>query len=197
MGDLWSVIKKRGCCVLDAGTCEQHRPLPCVLACACSLDALTCQIVTDTPGSVLGTSFPIAPLGTDVSSVHAQWHTHNGHRPTCIPAPAVPEVSVTRCMPLLESSKGRERGMKWMINDKWIPEDEQWPGCCTRGGGDWVVSLVNLTADIPNSSSSGLRAFQWEWQGWGRNTMRNMWGIWGGASNKCCWNAPGMLDGSF
>lgn len=57
---------------LDAGMRDQYLRQPCTLAGACALDALMCQIVTDTPGSVLGTSFPIAPLGTDVSSVHAQ-----------------------------------------------------------------------------------------------------------------------------
>lgn len=57
---------------LDAGMCKQHLRQPCVLTSACTLDTLMCQIVTDTPGSMLGTSFPIAPLGTDVSSVHAQ-----------------------------------------------------------------------------------------------------------------------------
>lgn len=57
---------------LDAGMCDQYLRQPRTLARARSLDALMCQIVTDTPGSVLGTSFPIAPLGTDVSSVHAQ-----------------------------------------------------------------------------------------------------------------------------
>lgn len=55
-------------------------------------DALTCQTVTDIPGSALATSFPIAPLGTDVTSVHTRSHTHNGQRPARIPAPAVPEA---------------------------------------------------------------------------------------------------------
>lgn len=71
------------------------------------------------------------------------------------------------------------------------------PRCCPRGRGDCVVSLVNLTADVPDSSSSGLGAFQQEWQGRGTNTARNMWGYSGGGSFKCCWNAPGMLDRAF
>lgn len=71
MGDLWSVIKNR-VAVFVRGNVRTAASWPCLLACACTLDALMCQIVTDTPGSVLGTSFPIAPLGTDVSSVHAQ-----------------------------------------------------------------------------------------------------------------------------
>lgn len=71
MGDLWSVIKNR-VAVFVRGNVRTAPSWPRLLACACTLDALMCQIVTDTPGSVLGTSFPIAPLGTDVSSVHAQ-----------------------------------------------------------------------------------------------------------------------------
>ena len=43
--------------------------------------------------------FPLL-LSAQMFHLHAQWHTHNGHHPTCIPAPAVPEVSVTRWLPL-------------------------------------------------------------------------------------------------
>lgn len=64
------------------------------------------------------------------------------------------------------------------------------PRCCPRGRGDCVVSLVNLTADVPDSFSSGLGAFQREWQGRGTNTARNMWGYWGVGLI----NAAGMLQ---
>lgn len=84
----------------------------------------------------------------------AQQHTHTFSTLHASKAPAVPAVSGTWWMPLLERVANPCRGRETRRSERRM-RNEQWLRCCREGSRDRALALGSLTAvflDVPGSS---------------------------------------------